>query len=1336
MNKLPDVMPSLLDREIESTHDDAFGHRHYAKALEGLIESPDNIPPFSVGLLGKWGTGKSSIKTIYLKSLEDDPIKTDGRTRAESIHTITFNAWRFGGEDIKRALLKHVFCELGGNKDDITDALYARIQRTVKEPKGWRQLLWEAYDRWPWLLLQLLTVGFVLVGSWYALQLLRIDNDWVKMVVAASFAYVFNPKRFFVSRYSNFLRISEPTTAAEQYEDLLIEQLGKFKSRSGKRCDRLVIFIDDLDRLSSDEMVSGLDAIRTFMEMSKLPNGLGIVFVISCDEERVAKALGRRNGITVTPATVITRDDARRFLDRIFQFRLEIPPFPRRDMEAYAKAKLQAAAPQILADLESAGHDVDSIIGRMIHQGVQSPRNALQILNAFIQSWWVARKREQDGAGTDRTGGLAEGAVTKHPASLAAISALRVDFPDFYNDLEDEPDLITRFTAVFVLNEDIGKQPEAIRNILQHYQEKDSGLLKPQHYPLRQYISSLRGLVWPASIQPLILLSQDPVMRRFGDNATHVYDALVSGDAHGVLSALGRDMDANLFGSPETSLIEDLERNLYLESDTKQDSAYSVIITLSPRLPEATARQVLTPVARRLIQSAELRQLVGVAGIEACLKYSAQEERRLVAGKLIADVLKTQGDIEFRLPSGEMPSLDEAVLIVRDTCKLVLTVRNEESLEASDEQHLLSWLLLRRVSIAGKEQVLGLNELDEWVTEYEGSLLSALREDYSGLILDELSKETSPDIDAAAALGRCHKVFELLWEAGEDSRKTLYEQLRLCVSLKTERAVTIAHDIMQDHLDAPDAKTIGDYFVEFAGRLYKENEHEDGWELDEWQSHYDSFLGQVSERRSSLDWKTAGPDIAALAESWAVDEQTAAYAIQVMDIVVAQHRTSAARIISKWIEMMFSNLHISCVTWLATNYLGKLSQDERSTVIAALTQVSQKAGVTEAEGNAYHAFVSNLPPKAVQSAEFKSYLQQLLPFVQNQYGSIEYLQRIFPVLPRIAASCPATEFGNMLHVLFANTQNAIDIFGWLHSQMAGYWPKQSPETGSYNPLTIFTGAHSVLTQHHQHPLAPSILASVVDLVKRGIVDESQKATAIQTACLVWPSHQDSSLRAFEALAFAPTLNETIDLSNGIDLGDETQAEYLAKAWQLISPLLTAEQQTEGTRLVLNAAPKGNSREPDLCLKLWLHSNSSHKPIVRDLMADATLSDEQRKRLWLQVIEKASQLGQEFFLQMLPTILQIPDSEATSTSVLDSEQQVTTLFGASTEERHKLGLVLLGTLVAAPSHTTKNGIAAWLSRLKVSGVLKELQNINGVTETDIEVLKSFFGNNRYLKKWSK
>ena len=117
-------MPAVLDRHIETEDQDAFGHRHYAQALRCLIEDQGHRPPFSIGLLGGWGTGKSSVKELYTRALADDTSTAGGRPpRSQRFKSITFNAWRFGGkeQDIKRALLRHVFLELGGDEGKLHD---------------------------------------------------------------------------------------------------------------------------------------------------------------------------------------------------------------------------------------------------------------------------------------------------------------------------------------------------------------------------------------------------------------------------------------------------------------------------------------------------------------------------------------------------------------------------------------------------------------------------------------------------------------------------------------------------------------------------------------------------------------------------------------------------------------------------------------------------------------------------------------------------------------------------------------------------------------------------------------------------------------------------------------------------------------------------------------------------------------------------------------------------------------------------------------------------------------------------------------------------------------
>ena len=470
-------MPSLLDRELSSVKHDAFGHRHLARALESLIENPINEPPYSIGLLGGWGTGKSSIQSLYLTSLADDCAKDANRkTRRDKIHPVVFNAWRFGGDNIKRALLKEVYLSVGGKPEQLEAQLFREIQESRIERKSSEDLRRDICNTGR----DILQIAVAIYSLKYMLDFISarvpltspLGATLATIIIGAITCierFVFDPKRFIIPRYANITSIEPKSESSEQYEDLLVRQLKDFKRthQKGKSVERIVVFVDDLDRLSAKEMVSGLNAIRALMDIpsDRLPDGLGIIFVISCDEKRVADALigqgqiGEEGYQSSLPASVTNQADARVFLDRVFQFRLEVPLFPEQDMRHYASKKLVEALPDVASELLERCTRLDTLIERMIPPCVQNPRNALQILNRFVQCWWLAKQRERDGAGTQVHGGLSEGSVTEHPISLAVLCVLQVNFPDFYSDLCKNEDCIRAFTDIFIR----GKALEAIR---------------------------------------------------------------------------------------------------------------------------------------------------------------------------------------------------------------------------------------------------------------------------------------------------------------------------------------------------------------------------------------------------------------------------------------------------------------------------------------------------------------------------------------------------------------------------------------------------------------------------------------------------------------------------------------------------------------------------------------------------------------------------------------------------------------------------------------------------------------------------------------------------------
>ena len=141
-------MPSLLDRELRDKAKDAFGHQQYADALRDLIESPSNEPPFSIGLLGPWGTGKSTIKEFYRRGLEADKSGSRGQRRPDRVRAITFNAWRFGGEqDLKRSLLREAFRQLGGDEAALRSELFEQVNKVVHKKRPLRDWAGEAFGQ-------------------------------------------------------------------------------------------------------------------------------------------------------------------------------------------------------------------------------------------------------------------------------------------------------------------------------------------------------------------------------------------------------------------------------------------------------------------------------------------------------------------------------------------------------------------------------------------------------------------------------------------------------------------------------------------------------------------------------------------------------------------------------------------------------------------------------------------------------------------------------------------------------------------------------------------------------------------------------------------------------------------------------------------------------------------------------------------------------------------------------------------------------------------------------------------------------------------------------------
>lgn len=88
-----DVPPTTLTDET-----DAFGHRDYAAAIASAVSQAE--PPFTLGLFGPWGVGKTTI------------LEETGRPLPPSCAFVIFDAWRYERDALRRQFLSEVSRQL------------------------------------------------------------------------------------------------------------------------------------------------------------------------------------------------------------------------------------------------------------------------------------------------------------------------------------------------------------------------------------------------------------------------------------------------------------------------------------------------------------------------------------------------------------------------------------------------------------------------------------------------------------------------------------------------------------------------------------------------------------------------------------------------------------------------------------------------------------------------------------------------------------------------------------------------------------------------------------------------------------------------------------------------------------------------------------------------------------------------------------------------------------------------------------------------------------------------------------------------------------------------
>lgn len=207
-------MELLSDNPITKENDDKFGFGLFVDILGKAILDIEYLP-FTVGIFGEWGTGKTSLMRLLRKRLESNECKT-----------IWFNPWKYDNkEELWAALIRSILLEIRNE----TSIWKLKLKKTA------------------WALLKDISL-FAFKGG--------ISAATGGVISLRNTEKMSESEHDFLNKFeSNFSKLVED-----------------FVGEKG----RLVIFIDDLDRCIPENTITVLESLKLYLDNSRCVFVLGM----------------------------------------------------------------------------------------------------------------------------------------------------------------------------------------------------------------------------------------------------------------------------------------------------------------------------------------------------------------------------------------------------------------------------------------------------------------------------------------------------------------------------------------------------------------------------------------------------------------------------------------------------------------------------------------------------------------------------------------------------------------------------------------------------------------------------------------------------------------------------------------------------------------------------------------------------------------------------------------------------------------------------------------------------------------------------------------------------
>lgn len=343
MQLLPD---KPLNKQTSKSID--FAYDELSKSIVELVAvSPK---PFTIGLFGKWGTGKSTIIETLRSTLDK-----------RKYVFVKFDVWKYESDALRRSFLIDLAEQLKGRPifSRINDAYIKRLKNrlytTTQYNKEKLKLSWRTVV----VISVAVAVGLGVYG------LLNANMSLEAVVVTVAGLVGLDILKTLLLDKSNF---TQQISVGEDRVNSPEEFYSEFKALLGMSKKTFVIVIDNLDRTQKEKTVELLSTVKTFLNADDTNDN--VVFIIASDD----KAIKEHITSTYANSSTDSRFDAGEFLKKFFNVTIDIPVFIESEIGSYTKKLLnQTGIPEFKNNTD---------LQQIINYGYrENPREIKQYIN-------------------------------------------------------------------------------------------------------------------------------------------------------------------------------------------------------------------------------------------------------------------------------------------------------------------------------------------------------------------------------------------------------------------------------------------------------------------------------------------------------------------------------------------------------------------------------------------------------------------------------------------------------------------------------------------------------------------------------------------------------------------------------------------------------------------------------------------------------------------------------------------------------------------------------------------------------------------------------------------